>query len=162
MSDHLNFKWQDFQITPMTTTDLKQVVSLAAAANLSNWSLADFESEMVNPISLLFVAARENKILGFIFARLITPEVEIFNLVVLPEVRRRGVGKELLQKIIQVTYEAEFTQCWLEVRESNYSARNFYLSRGFKVVGRRRNYYANPFEDAILMALVYSKDNPKK
>ena len=145
----------------MTTADLEQVVSLAKAVDLNGWDESDFENELVNSVSLLFVAVSDGKITGYVFVRLITPIVEIISIAVLPEERRRGIGKGLLQKVIQKTAEAEFTECWLEVREPNLSAINFYLSMGFEIVGRRRNYYSNPLADAILMTLVYSKDNPK-
>ncbi|MEP6925721.1 MAG: ribosomal protein S18-alanine N-acetyltransferase [Pyrinomonadaceae bacterium] len=151
-----------FEIQPMREIHLSEVMILLRACHLSSWTKADFEGEISNPNALIFVAPGEKKILGFISARLIMPLVEILNIGVLPDLRRQGIGNALLQKVIQTTCKKGFTESWLEVRESNLEARNYYLGQNYTVVGRRRNYYLNPVEDALLMTLVFSDNNPKK
>ncbi|MGC8759450.1 MAG: GNAT family N-acetyltransferase [Bryobacteraceae bacterium] len=71
-------------------------------------------------------------------------EAELLNLAVHPEARRRGLGRALLALLAG-------RKVWLEVRESNQAAIRFYESQGFRVYGRRRQYYRRPVEDAVLM-----------
>jgi ribosomal-protein-alanine N-acetyltransferase len=71
-------------------------------------------------------------------------EAELLNLAVRPEARRRGLGRALLALLAG-------RKVWLEVRESNQAAIRFYESQGFRVYGRRRQYYRQPVEDAVLM-----------
>jgi len=94
-----------------------------------------------------------DEISGFILVRAMADEMEILNLAIDPEVRRHRIGSELLTRAVQEAREAGVKQIHLEVRESNGTARNFYLSAGFTVHGRRKNYYSEPLEDAVLMVL---------
>lgn len=71
-------------------------------------------------------------------------EAELLNLAVRPQARRRGLGRALLALL-------GGRKVWLEVRASNESAIRFYESQGFRICGRRRNYYREPEEDAVLM-----------
>jgi [ribosomal protein S18]-alanine N-acetyltransferase len=96
----------------------------------------------------LLVAVRKNRIAGFLASRTVAPgEREILNLAVSPEFRRQGIAHRLWSSLVE-----SFTgSIYLEVRESNRAARNLYLSLGFKEVGCRLGYYANPPEAAIVM-----------
>jgi ribosomal-protein-alanine N-acetyltransferase len=100
---------------------------------------------------MLFIAKMNGKIIGFISARLIAPEMEIFNIAVLPEFRKQGIGGKLFGQILDCAVKNEAKVCWLEVRESNKIARKFYENLKFEIVGKRKNYYTNPAEDAILL-----------
>jgi ribosomal-protein-alanine N-acetyltransferase len=74
-------------------------------------------------------------------------ECEVLNLAVAPEFRRQGVGRELLSSLLNLRDR----QIFLEVRESNQTARIFYKSMGFKEVSTRPKYYDHPVEAAIVM-----------
>ena len=89
-------------------------------------------------------------ILGFLVARHLAPEWELENIVVAPSVRRKGLGRRLLGALLARVQETQSEFVFLEVRESNTAARRLYESAGFRQTGRRRAYYANPAEDAIL------------
>ena len=78
---------------------------------------------------------------------------ELENIVVAGEWRRRGTGSRLLQKLISTVREGRLRQLQLEVRESNYVAQLLYHKLGFEENGHRKNYYANPTEDAVLYVL---------
>jgi ribosomal-protein-alanine N-acetyltransferase len=80
-------------------------------------------------------------------------EWEIENAVVAPEFHRRGVGRDLLGELLRQAGMAGGTAVWLEVRESNSAARGLYEKHGFRETGRRRGYYNDPSEDAILYEL---------
>ena len=79
-------------------------------------------------------------------------EADLANIATLPEVRKQGFGASLLDKVLEISRNSGVLRTFLEVRESNTPARSLYLSRDFKEIGKRRNYYRDPKEDAIIMA----------
>jgi ribosomal-protein-alanine N-acetyltransferase len=98
------------------------------------------------------VGEEAGKLCGFVCARAVAGEWEIENVVVAAEFLRRGIADELLRELVQRA-ESEASAILLEVRESNLPARRLYEKHGFCEVGRRREYYREPAEDAILYAL---------
>jgi ribosomal-protein-alanine N-acetyltransferase len=76
----------------------------------------------------------------------------VHNLGVAPERRRRGLARRLLDTAIDAGIRAGGRTVLLEVRDGNGPARRLYESMGFAVVGRRRSYYAEPVEDAVIMS----------
>jgi ribosomal-protein-alanine acetyltransferase len=101
-----------------------------------------------------WAATRGSVILGFIAARSVADEMEILNLGVDPEARRQGIGARLVAQAVEAGREARVRRVYLEVRESNSGAQAFYTSLGFAERGRRKNYYSQPVEDALVLALV--------
>jgi ribosomal-protein-alanine N-acetyltransferase len=87
---------------------------------------------------------------AFLVAQHIPPEWELENIVVAPTVRRKGLGKRLLQHLLSIARESNSDSVFLEVRESNTAARTLYEQGGFAQTGRRKSYYTNPHEDAVL------------
>jgi [ribosomal protein S18]-alanine N-acetyltransferase len=90
------------------------------------------------------------EILGFLVARHLTPEWELENLVVAPTARRQGLGRLLLRGLLEMAREAKGDAVFLEVRESNAAARRLYENANFALTGRRKGYYKDPVEDALL------------
>lgn len=88
--------------------------------------------------------------LGFLVAHHLAPEWELENIVVSSSSQRKGIGRLLLEELFLRAREADNGAVFLEVRESNAAARGFYESAGFRQTGRRKSYYINPLEDAIL------------
>lgn len=88
---------------------------------------------------------------GFIIVRQAADEVEILNLAVEPPLRRQGIARILVAEVIQWGHNSGARSIWLEVRESNAGANRFYKAVGFCVAGRRRNYYGEPAEDALVL-----------
>jgi ribosomal-protein-alanine N-acetyltransferase len=94
------------------------------------------------------VADVDGEVAGFLVTRRTAPdELEILNVAVAPQRRRSGVAKALLQTLF-TSHEGVI---FLEVRESNVTARRLYESLGFKDLSRRPGYYENPCEPAIVM-----------
>jgi ribosomal-protein-alanine N-acetyltransferase len=89
-------------------------------------------------------------VLGFLVARHFAPEWELENIVVVPSARRKGLGNRLLNALFTAARETNSASVFLEVRESNASARTFYEKAGFEQSGRRKSYYTDPLEDAVL------------
>ena len=98
-------------------------------------------------------AGAELAILGFLVAHRIDPEWELENIVVAETARRSGAGTALLAQLVACARAEGGREMFLEVRESNRSARAFYLKAGFEETGLRKSYYLNPNEDAILYRL---------
>lgn len=99
-----------------------------------------------------WVADQDDSVAGFLVARRIGSDLEILNFAVRPDARRQGIGTDLLQQAFEwgKTFDAE--KALLEVRASNLAALQFYERHGFEVTGRRKQYYAAPIEDALVLA----------
>jgi ribosomal-protein-alanine N-acetyltransferase len=91
--------------------------------------------------------------LGFLIAREISPEWELENIVIAPACRRKGLATRLFTALLDRARETNSERVFLEVRESNQAARAFYVRLGFEECGRRKLYYANPPENALLYRL---------
>ena len=116
------------------------------------WNINILKSELLNDNSLYFVAKKHNEILGFVGILINVDFTEITNIVVKKDFRKSGIGKMLLEKIIEETKKKNKDIIYLEVNENNKSAINLYEKYKFQEVGRRKKYY-NQKDDAILMNL---------
>jgi ribosomal-protein-alanine N-acetyltransferase len=117
----------------------------------AHWTAEQYEKLV--KAGVLLVAEDADVFRGFICAQAMAGEWEIENVVVASESQRRGVGSHLLAELIRRARVALASAILLEVRESNATARRLYQKFGFREVGRRRLYYIEPIEDAILYEL---------
>ena len=90
-------------------------------------------------------------IAGYVVAWYVLDEGEVANLAVAPSLRGQGIGSALLDAAIRDSIDRGVADLYLEVRESNQSARRLYTSRGFEEVSRRKAYYRTPVEDALIL-----------
>lgn len=154
------------KIRKATAADLRPMMDLAAesttAAHWTEQQYRDLISPAVKADRMAIVAegspvsdsaAPEEGLLGFLIARYQPPECELENIVVSPAVQRKGVGRQLLNALLLGATETNCESVFLEVRESNRVARAFYENVGFRVNGRRKSYYSNPDEEAILYGM---------
>ena len=116
------------------------------------WNINILKSELNNNNSLYFVAKEEKEIVGFVGVLINVDFTEITNIVVKKDFRKLGIGKMLLEKIIEETKKINKEMIYLEVNENNECAINLYKKYRFEEVGRRKKYY-NEKDDAILMNL---------
>lgn len=143
-------------IRPMTLADLDWVMTLEAASFPSPWSREHFVGEICSPVAFPLVAAMDDgEHAGYICPTLIIDEGEIRNVAVRPDMRGRGIGRLLVETVIEQFAAMGTAFVSLEVRPSNRVALELYESCGFKAVGRRRNYYENG-EDALVMEYVFT------
>jgi ribosomal-protein-alanine N-acetyltransferase len=108
---------------------------------------------------IVLVAADEShssQICGFVIAHCGRDEWEIENVVVAGERRRSGLGSALVGQLLQEARKAAATSVLLEVRESNRAAHGLYEKLGFSEMGRRKGYYRDPAEDALLLKISIS------
>lgn len=146
-----------YEIGRTTAHDLLEVVEIEEASGLSRWGWESYNAELSRPESIMLVARRRRPdeagkwLYGFIAARVNTDELHVNNIGVREEARRLGLGSELLHAALGVGRFMGAESALLEVRAGNLPAQALYRSRGFETVGRRRNYYREPPEDALVM-----------
>jgi len=104
-----------------------------------------------NSFALYIGAFTNGLLIGYVGSWKIGEEAHLTNLAVHPDHRRRGIAKALLEKLMDWARNAGVVSMTLEVRESNEIARNLYRSMGFFDAGRRRRYYSDNGEDAVIM-----------
>jgi ribosomal-protein-alanine N-acetyltransferase len=110
------------------------------------------------PTRLALVAeAGSSALSGFLVARHTPPEWELENMVVAPTARRMGIGKQLMDALLFQAQQTSSDAVFLEVRESNMSARRFYEKLGFRENGRRKAYYSHPTEDGVLYSKIFAE-----
>jgi ribosomal protein S18 acetylase RimI-like enzyme len=128
-------------VRPAQRSDLPAMTDIQRESNeASQWAPASyFEFDVL-------VAEKNGVVCGFLVSREVMGEVEVLNLAVASTRRRLGAGTALLESV-------EAGDIFLEVRESNETARKLYCKLGFRVVGRREQYYENPVETALVMRL---------
>ena len=147
-------------IRPAAPADLPAILRLERASpTAGHWSQAQYEVIVNAPDAasrLILMAEEGANLAGFIVARIATDEWEIENVVVPESGRRRGFGRQLVLALLDSARRNRAHSIFLEVRESNLSARSLYEVCGFQQSGRRPAYYSCPTEDAILYALVFS------
>jgi ribosomal-protein-alanine acetyltransferase len=105
------------------------------------------------PERCLWVIEDGGRLQAFLIARFSAAECELENLVVASQHRRRGLASQLLQALVAIARQRNLERVLLEVRESNHAARACYERAGFKENSRRKAYYTQPLEDAILFSL---------
>lgn len=148
------------RVRPATAADVPGLLELErGCATAAHWSEqqynALFQAGDGERGRLVLVAddRSESPLLAFLVANHIGSEWELENVVVAPAVRRKGLGKRLLDDLLVQARNANSGALFLEVRESNLPARALYEKSGFAEAGRRKSYYVNPVEDAILYRL---------
>jgi ribosomal-protein-alanine N-acetyltransferase len=140
----------------MRQADLTEVMAIESLSFSEPWTEEMFRHELsADRIAEVVVARVESgsgsRIVGFLCAWVVGDELHINNVAVHPGYRRRGVASQLLEETLRRGKVRGAEAGYLEVRASNDAARAMYEQYGFTVVGRRRNYYDHPREDAILM-----------
>ena len=137
------------QIRRMTLNDVDTVYELEKRIFKDSWSRRSFINEAVNTdYSFPYVMARQEKIVAYAVVWYVSGELHVNNIAVDPKFRRRGLGAELLEHILEMF--PDFDTAFLEVRISNEAAIRLYEKYMFNKAGVRKKYYADG-EDALLM-----------
>jgi len=146
---------KDIQFRQMILGDIPTVLEIEKECFLSSWSFEAYRDELLRDDSKAIIAENKGKIAGFIAARLITSanEGEILNIAVRRQFQKQGIGTILLKEIIDFFKSNAVQSVWLEVRKSNFPARDFYRQNEFAFCGERKNFYTSPTEDALVMKL---------
>jgi ribosomal-protein-alanine N-acetyltransferase len=140
------------RIVPMNADHLDEVAELERICFSTPWSRNMLAEELDNLLSAFLVALDDrDRVVGYAGVQVILDEGYITNIAVRPECRQQGIAGKLLQVFLDFAQANKLAFLTLEVRASNHTAIMLYGSRGFRSVGRRKNYYEHPKEDAIIM-----------
>ena len=140
------------RIVPMNADHLDEIAEWERICFWTPWSRNMLAEELDNACSAFLVAEDDaGKVAGYAGLQVILDEGYITNVAVRPDCRRQGVASQLLEVFMNFAKGNRLAFLTLEVRASNYDAIALYGSRGFRSVGRRKNYYEHPKEDAVIM-----------
>ena len=137
----------------MAEDDISDIVELEQLSFASPWSADSFRQELTNPLAFYLVWELNHKVVGYCGAWVLLGEAQITNVAIHPEYQRQGAGRRLLQSFLEKLKEKECYLATLEVRPSNQGARNLYGGFGFKEIGRRKAYYQDNQEDALILSV---------
>jgi ribosomal-protein-alanine N-acetyltransferase len=144
----------DLSLEDMTALDLDEVLAIERASFPTPWSRDSFLFEIEeNPFAWNVVLREGRRVRAYACLWTVDRELKINNIAVHPRARRRGLGRRLLAGVLDRARSLGCLEAALEVRPSNASARSLYESFGFRAVGRRKGYYQDTREDAILMTM---------
>ena len=138
-------------IVPMGQADLDAVATIESEDGDVRWTRQNFEKELKGEFMRFFLAVEPPEILGYGGYWVAESEAQITNLVVRKEFRCKGIGRRLVEFILDCARSEECKTCTLEVRKSNAHAQSLYRSLGFEAKGTRPKLYKDPEEDAVLM-----------
>ena len=138
-------------IIKMDPSHVSQVAYLETVCFYDPWSEKSIASELDNALSLWLVAVDGDTVIGYVGSQTVLGWSDMMNVAVHPDHRRKGVAEKLVMALEEALKERESACLTLEVRASNEPAKYLYEKLGFNEVGRRKNYYRNPKEDALIM-----------
>lgn len=148
----------NYHLTPMTAELIPQIAALEKTCFSHPWSEEQLREELWNDSAVIIAAVGdEGTVLGYAGLQTVLDEGYITNVAVSPAFRRQGVAGELLAAFVRFG-RAKLAFLTLEVRSSNAPAIALYGKYGFLEAGRRKNYYDDPKEDAILMTLEFEHE----
>jgi ribosomal-protein-alanine N-acetyltransferase len=152
----------EIAITAMTEHDLLEVVEIEESSGLSRWGWAAYYAELQGSNKHLMLVARvtdaekrrgQPRLAGYIVGRMGADELHINNVAVRDNYRRRGIGRALLNLILEKGKRSGVACAFLELRAGNVAALALYEECGFRVTAQRRRYYSDPVEDALVMII---------
>lgn len=135
----------------MTTEDADAVAEIEEKSFAMPWKRDDFWREAQNELATYIVGELDGKIVAYAGAWVSFNQAEVMSVAVIPELRGQGVGTILFGELIQAVKARGATAITLEVRPSNAAAIKLYQSFGLRSVGRRKGYYLDNGEDALIM-----------
>ena len=135
----------------MAESHVPQIAELEKLCFHDPWSISSIASEVSNRLSLWLVAAEDDQVIGYVGSQTVLGETDMMNIAVHPEYRKQGIATLLINDLVDKLKEQGSHSLMLEVRASNEPAISVYRKLDFMEVGRRKNYYRNPKEDALIL-----------
>lgn len=139
------------KFTMLDKSYCEQLVELEQRCYSHPWSPDLIRGEFDKEVSFRCGLVSAGTIYAYCLNYLIIDELHVLNLAVSPDYRGRGLGKKLLVKVLETAYTRGARFATLEVRPSNYVAKKLYSTLGFEVVGLRKNYYRDNYENALVL-----------
>ncbi len=146
---------KDFEINVhirwMIRRDMPEVLSIEQSSFEFPWSEEDFIRCLRQRNCIGMVAEYDEKVVGFMIYELHKDQLHVLNFSVRPDVRRRGIGEQMVQKLIGKLSQQRRNRIVLEIRETNLAAQMFFKNLSFRAVSVLRDYYDDTVEDAYVM-----------
>ena len=143
----------------MEERDLPLIAELEKLCFSESWSYSILESGIHSPYDVYYVFEQAENILGYCNLRVLAGEGEVQRIAVHPSCRRLGLGRKMMDAMVEYAIREGAYAISLEVREGNLTARKLYESYGFTAEAVRKAYYHNPTEDALIM---WKRDLPER
>jgi [ribosomal protein S18]-alanine N-acetyltransferase len=140
----------ELDIRPLAYADLPHVIAIERRAFPTPWSLAMFVLELSKPTGICLAALEDGEMVGYLVCSRYDTVWHLMNVAVEPARQRQGIASQLLERLFDQADKPR-EQYTLEVRTSNESAIRLYERFGFRAAGRRRAYYHDNREDALIM-----------
>jgi ribosomal-protein-alanine N-acetyltransferase len=148
----------NYKMIPMDRSHLPDIAEIEKECFSDPWNVSMLAEELTNDCASYLVAEDDTgRVLGYAGLHVVLDEGYITNIAVRSDCRRQGIAAALLG-VFERFGQVHLAFLTLEVRASNQVAIDFYLNHGFAQVGRRKDYYTAPKEDAILMTLEFEHD----
>jgi [ribosomal protein S18]-alanine N-acetyltransferase len=151
--------FKPYIVEQMKESDLDEVVDIEDATGLNRWGYEAYRRELLKNRNSVMLVARNiasnpgRDVVGFFAGWIVEDELHVNNIASHPGFRRLGIGQSLLEAGIDDGRQRGVAYVLLEVRASNEAAQSLYRKMGFNFIGRRRDYYRVPVEDAFVMKL---------
>ena len=150
-----DLKRSTIKIRQAVPEDVPRLIEIAKhAVTAAQWSTAQYE-RIFSSERLVLVIEEDGCVEGFIAGRGLAEEWEIENVAVTGPARRRGLGSHLLGEFLHRVQSSGGREVFMEVRESNHAARALYEKWAFIEAGRRKSYYQDPPEDALVLKFYF-------
>ena len=139
------------KIETMNASYVAQIAELEKLCFSDPWSANSIASELENKLAFWLVATEGDRVAGYIGSQTVMEETDMMNVAVHPDYRRKGIAEALINDLVENLKKMGSHCLTLEVRASNVPAITLYEKLGFTEIGRRKNYYRNPREDALIL-----------
>ena len=150
----------EYSIVDVSSEHIASIEELEKLCFSSPWNQAQMKKQMKDQMHEFIAAISDDaNVLGYVSMMYVLDEGYIANVAVSPEHRRKGIADKIINKLCLICDELELSFVTLEVRATNTAAISLYAKHGFEQVGRRKNYYDLPKEDAILMTKFLNRGN---
>ena len=144
---------EDCRFRRMGLDDLPALVALERQCFSHPWREKQFRLGLEGKVFKVFGLEHDGALAAYVSFYHVGDEMEILNLAVVPELRRRGLGRRLLRLALAICRRMGVATARLEARQSNQAALALYSDQGFEPCGVRKGYYPDNKEDAVCMVL---------
>ena len=145
-------------IVPMRENHLTAIAALETVCFAAPWTREGLAEELRNPQAHFLVAEADGETAGYIGVQEICGEAYVTNVAVLPKYRRQGIGERLVREAVCGAKRRDCDFLSLEVRVGNDAAIRLYERLGFRVQGRRKEFYRDPTEDAFIYTIFLKEE----
>jgi ribosomal-protein-alanine N-acetyltransferase len=152
-NDRSTVNLKTLRFEPITESHLAPILAIESQTNTAPWSERSFRNELNHPHGVFLVAILEGQVVGYGGTWLVIDEAHITTVAVAPEHQRKGIGRRLMVELLERAKAAGMLCSSLEVRAGNEAGIQLYERLGYAVTTRRKGYYPDNREDALVMWL---------